>query len=67
MHTGQPDWKQYCENVEGMIGVFNVPGAFAEYFVADSRTTCLVPDSVNFTDAAPLACAGKWKFELVTS
>lgn len=34
------------------------PSAFADYHVSDSRTSCLVPDSVSLTDAAPLACAG---------
>lgn len=55
---GPNDWNQYCENVEGMLGVFRVDGAFADYHVADSRTTCHVPDDVSLTDAAPLACAG---------
>lgn len=41
-----------------MLGVFNVDGAFADYHVADSRTTCHVPDDVSLVDAAPLACAG---------
>lgn len=35
-----------------------VDGAFADYHVADSRTTCRVPDEVSLVDAAPLACAG---------
>ncbi|KPI42155.1 Alcohol dehydrogenase 4, mitochondrial [Cyphellophora attinorum] len=51
------DYKQYCTNVEGMIGVI-IDGAFADYHVADSRTSCHIPDSVSFADAAPLACAG---------
>lgn len=37
-----------------MRRVFNAQGAFADYFVADSRTSCLVPDAVNFTDAGKL-------------
>ena len=49
---------QYCPNVEGMLGVFKVDGAFADYHVADSRTTCHIPDDVSLADAAPLACAG---------
>ncbi|KAK5953498.1 hypothetical protein OHC33_005442 [Knufia fluminis] len=52
------DWHQYCENCEGMIGVFRADGAFADYHVADARTSCKVPDDVSLIDAAPLACAG---------
>ncbi|KAK5071173.1 hypothetical protein LTR64_007677 [Lithohypha guttulata] len=55
---GPNDWHQYCANAKGMIGVFGADGAFADYHVSDSRTSCLVPDSVSLTDAAPLACAG---------
>lgn len=54
---GPNDWAQYCENIEGHIGVF-VDGAFAEYHVVDSRSSCHIPDNVSFTSAAPLACAG---------
>ena len=54
---GGNDVRQYCTNMEGHIGVF-IDGAFAEYHVVDSRTSCHVPDSVEFTSAAPLACAG---------
>lgn len=56
--VGPDDWHQYCENVEGMIGVFKADGAFADYHVADSRMSCHVPDDVSLIDAAPLACAG---------
>lgn len=51
------DHQQYCTNVEGMIGVI-IDGAFADYHVADSRTSCHIPDSVSYASAAPLACAG---------
>ncbi|KAL2436961.1 Alcohol dehydrogenase 1 [Exophiala dermatitidis] len=54
---GPNDWHQYCENAEGHIGVF-IDGAFAEYHVVDSRTSCHIPDKVSFASAAPLACAG---------
>ncbi|KIW68363.1 hypothetical protein PV04_04316 [Phialophora macrospora] len=54
---GPDDWHQYCENIEGHIGVF-VDGAFSEYHVVDSRTSCHIPDKVSFASAAPLACAG---------
>ncbi|EXJ65475.1 hypothetical protein A1O7_01816 [Cladophialophora yegresii CBS 114405] len=54
---GPDDWRQYCENIEGHIGIF-VDGAFADYHVADCRNSCHIPDNVSFSDAAPLACAG---------
>lgn len=41
-----------------MIGVFAADGAFADYHISDSRTSCHVPDDVSLVDAAPLACAG---------
>ena len=56
--AGPNDWHQYCENCEGMIGVMKADGAFADYHVADSRTTCHVPGDVSLIGAAPLACAG---------
>lgn len=56
--AGPNEWGQYCENVSGMIGVFQADGAFADYHIADSRTSCHVPDDVSLVDAAPLACAG---------
>ncbi|ETN36356.1 uncharacterized protein HMPREF1541_08633 [Cyphellophora europaea CBS 101466] len=51
------DFQQYCPNVSGLLGVI-VNGAFAEYHVSDSRTSCKIPDNVSFAAAAPLACAG---------
>ena len=51
------DYKQYCPNVKGMIGVI-IDGAFADYHVSDARTSCHIPDAVSYADAAPLACAG---------
>lgn len=41
-----------------MNGVMQADGAFADYHVVDSRTSCHVPDDVSLIDAAPLACAG---------
>lgn len=49
--------EQYCVNRSGGIGL-QVDGAFAEYLVADSRSAALLPDSLDFVSAAPLACAG---------
>ncbi|OQV06503.1 Alcohol dehydrogenase GroES-like domain-containing protein [Cladophialophora immunda] len=54
---GPNDWHQYCQHIEGHIGVF-VDGAFSEYHVVDNRTSCHIPDNVSFASAAPLACAG---------
>ncbi|KZV81724.1 GroES-like protein [Exidia glandulosa HHB12029] len=33
-------------------------GAFAEYVIVDCRAAARIPDSMPFTSAAPLACAG---------
>ena len=49
--------RQYCPNVEGYLGVSR-DGSLAEYEVVDGRECCLLPDSVSFQTAAPLACAG---------
>lgn len=59
--------RQYCENVEGHIGV-HVNGCFAEYVRVDSRSTTLLPDEVSLLSAAPLACAGRtvWRSVLQT-
>jgi propanol-preferring alcohol dehydrogenase len=54
---GPDDWHQYCEHIEGHLGVF-LDGAFADYHVVDSRNSCIIPENVSFTSAAPLACAG---------
>lgn len=63
----EKSWAQYCENSDGAIGV-NVDGAFAEYFLADSRHAARLPDKVSFETAAPLACAGctMWRGMLQT-
>lgn len=54
---GPDDWHQYCEHMNGRVGV-TVDGAFAEYHVVDGRNSCRIPDKVSFASAAPLACAG---------
>ncbi|KAI9701392.1 MAG: hypothetical protein M1820_006483 [Bogoriella megaspora] len=48
---------QYCPHIEGHVGV-TADGAFADYVVADARSTARLPDEVSFETAAPLACAG---------
>ena len=55
--TGPEEYRQYCPNIKGYVGV-TLDGAFAEYVVADSRESCILPDAVSFETAAPLACAG---------
>lgn len=52
------DWNQYCWEAEGAVGIMACDGAFAEFHVADSKESSLVPDAIPFTIAAPLACAG---------
>lgn len=54
---GPENYSQYCTNGEGYIGIMK-DGAFAEYVVADARTSAKLPDKVSFETAAPLACAG---------
>jgi propanol-preferring alcohol dehydrogenase len=54
---GRDNWRQYCPNHGGAIGI-NIHGAFADYVVVDSRSACKLPDQVSFETAAPLACAG---------
>lgn len=54
---GPEGYRQYCPNVNGMIGV-TLNGAFAEYMVVDAREACLIPAKISFETAAPLACAG---------
>lgn len=49
--------EQYCEVRDGGIGL-QLDGAFAEYLVADSRNGCRIPETLDFTSAAPLGCAG---------
>lgn len=54
---GPENFKQYCTNIAGHLGV-TMDGAFADYLVADARTSVKLPDAVSFQTAAPMACAG---------
>ena len=54
---GNEIYREYCPNISVHLGV-TLDGAFAEYHVADSRESCIIPDQVSFETAAPLACAG---------
>ncbi|CRG89949.1 hypothetical protein PISL3812_06988 [Talaromyces islandicus] len=46
----------YCDRPQ-MKGL-TIDGAWAEYMVADARTTVKIPESVDLVTAAPLMCAG---------
>lgn len=49
--------RHYCKAMRGFIGS-NLPGAFQEYTVVDSRFSAKLPDRLGFVSAAPLTCAG---------
>ncbi|KAJ5981186.1 GroES-like protein [Penicillium canescens] len=51
----EPDTR-FCEE-KNMAGI-NADGGFAEYIIADSATSVLLPDGLPFEQAAPLMCAG---------
>ncbi|KIW11020.1 hypothetical protein PV08_10319 [Exophiala spinifera] len=59
-------WSQYCFDSDGATGIKS-DGAFAEYHVADSRESCVIPDAVSFATAAPLACAGLTVYRAVVA
>ena len=48
---------QICDNSTGMLGL-TLDGGFSEYMRADARVVSRIPDSIPFTEAAPLLCAG---------
>lgn len=54
---GPENYSQYCPRSGGYLGV-TTHGHFAEYARIDSRTAAVLPDTVSFETAAPLACAG---------
>jgi D-arabinose 1-dehydrogenase-like Zn-dependent alcohol dehydrogenase len=53
--SNRPDIR-FCEKKD-MAGV-TADGGFAEYVVADADTTVLLPEGLEFEQAAPLMCAG---------
>lgn len=61
---GPDDWHQYCTHSEGTMAT-TFDGAFADYHITDSRTSCIVPNGVDFVDAAPLACAGRTVYRAI--
>ncbi|KAI1449655.1 GroES-like protein [Annulohypoxylon stygium] len=65
--NGESGYEQYCAHTKGHIGV-HIDGCFAEYVRVDERFTTKLPDELTFTEAAPLACAGRtvWRGVQVT-
>lgn len=49
-------WETLCESQKN--GGYSVDGGFAEYVVADSRYVAHFPSNINFTEMAPIICAG---------
>jgi propanol-preferring alcohol dehydrogenase len=49
-------WETLCETQQN--GGYSVDGGFAEYVVADSRYIARFPQQINFTQMAPIICAG---------
>jgi propanol-preferring alcohol dehydrogenase len=49
-------WETLCDTQQN--GGYSVDGGFAEYVVADSRYVAHFPPNINFTDMAPIICAG---------
>ncbi|KAI2466113.1 GroES-like protein [Annulohypoxylon bovei var. microspora] len=55
---GEGGHGQYCAHTKGHVGV-HIDGCFAEYVRVDERFTTRLPSEISFTEAAPLACAGR--------
>lgn len=49
-------WETLCETQHN--GGYSVDGGFAEYLIADSRYVAHFPSNINFTEMAPIICAG---------
>lgn len=47
---------RFCENID--FAGLKADGGMAEYFIADGNNSILLPDEVDFENAAPLMCAG---------
>jgi propanol-preferring alcohol dehydrogenase len=56
--------RYYYKAMRGFIGS-NLPGAFQEYTVVDSRFSAKLPDRLGFVSAAPLTCAGATSWRAV--
>ncbi|AMR33554.1 zinc-dependent alcohol dehydrogenase [Mucilaginibacter sp. PAMC 26640] len=49
-------WETLCDTQQN--GGYSVDGGFAEYVIADARYVAHFPANINFTDMAPIICAG---------
>lgn len=49
-------WETLCEGQQN--GGYSVDGGFAEYVIADARYVAHFPSNINFTEMAPIICAG---------
>lgn len=49
-------WETLCDTQQN--GGYSVDGGFAEYVVADARYVAHFPANINFTQMAPIICAG---------
>lgn len=49
-------WETLCETQQN--GGYSVDGSYAEYVIADARYVGHLPSNVNFTEMAPILCAG---------
>ncbi|OSZ77138.1 alcohol dehydrogenase AdhP [Chitinophagaceae bacterium IBVUCB2] len=49
-------WETLCETQQN--GGYSVNGGYAEYVIADARYIAHFPANINFTEMAPIICAG---------
>lgn len=49
-------WETLCERQQN--GGYSVDGGYAEYVIADARYVGHLPSGINFTQMAPILCAG---------
>lgn len=49
-------WETLCETQQN--GGYSVNGGYAEYVIADARYIAHFPSNINFTEMAPIICAG---------
>ena len=49
-------WETLCESQKN--GGYSVDGGYAEYVIADARYVGHLPAGINFTEMAPILCAG---------
>jgi alcohol dehydrogenase, propanol-preferring len=49
-------WETLCHNQQNTG--YSVQGSYAEYVLANPDYVGIIPDSLSFTDAAPILCAG---------